>query len=115
MNIMDLPFLNIYNSFTIPSKRLAYIYLDKNSRLSLDSKDYFVKQIIHLSKGVVIEATMSFVFGLSDTFESPAGTVYCRKEEKGTGATVKVEMGDHGSIASEGHPNNYTTQVGGQL
>jgi len=112
MNMMDLTILNIYNSVTI--ERIS-VYLDKHSRLSLDSNDYFVKQISHLSKGVVIEATLSFVFGLSDTFESPAGTVYCRKEEKGTGATVKVEMGDHGSIASEGHPNNYTTQVGGQL
>ncbi|WAR13576.1 NETO2-like protein, partial [Mya arenaria] len=40
-----------------------------------------------------------------------SGTTYCRKEEKGTGATVKIEMGDYGRIASEGYPNNYTSQV----
>ena len=32
------------------------LYLDKHSRMSMDTKDYFVKQISHLSKGVVIEA-----------------------------------------------------------
>jgi len=31
--------------------------LDKHSRKSLDTKDYFVKQISHLSKGVVIVAS----------------------------------------------------------
>jgi len=32
------------------------VYLDKYNRMSLDNKDYFVKQISHLSKGVVIVA-----------------------------------------------------------
>ena len=50
----DLPFLNIRNPFT--NERIS-IYLDKHSRMSLDTKDYFVKQISHLSKGVVIVAS----------------------------------------------------------
>ena len=55
MNItQDLLFLNIHNPFT--NERIS-VYLDKHSRKSLDTKDYFVKQIIHLSKGVVIVAS----------------------------------------------------------
>jgi len=50
----DLPFLNIHNPFT--NERIG-VYLDKHSRMSLDTKDYFVKQISHLSKGVVIVAS----------------------------------------------------------
>ena len=54
MNItLDLPFPNIYNLFT--NERIS-VYLDKHSRMSLDTKDYYVKQISHLSKGVVIAA-----------------------------------------------------------
>ena len=54
MNItLDLPFLNIHNPFT--NERIS-IYLDKHSRMSSDTKDYFGKQISHLSKGVVIAA-----------------------------------------------------------
>ena len=50
MNIMpDLLFLNIQNMFT--NERIS-VYLDKHSRMSLDTKYYFVKQISHLSKGV---------------------------------------------------------------
>ena len=53
MNItLNLSFLNIHNPFT--NERIS-IYLDKHSRMSLDTKDYF-KQISHLSKGVVIVA-----------------------------------------------------------
>jgi len=49
----DLPFLNIHHPFT---KERINVYLDKHSRMSLDTKDDFVKQISHLSKGVVIVA-----------------------------------------------------------
>jgi len=49
----DLPFLNIHNQFT--NERIS-IYLDKHNHMSLNTKDYFVKQISHLSKGVVIAA-----------------------------------------------------------
>jgi len=31
-----------------------HILKNKHNRMSLNTKDYFVKQIIHLSKGVVI-------------------------------------------------------------
>ena len=51
---MDLPFLNIHNPFT--NKRIR-VYLDKHNRMSLNTKDYFVKQISQLAKGVVIEAS----------------------------------------------------------
>jgi len=55
MNItLDLPFLNIHKPFT--TVRIS-IYLDKHSRMSLDTKDYFVIHISHLSKGVDIEAS----------------------------------------------------------
>jgi len=55
MNITpDLPFLNIQNSFT--NERIS-VYFDKHRPMSLDTKDYFVKQIVHLSKGVVIVAS----------------------------------------------------------
>ena len=55
MNIMpDLPFLNIHNIFT--NERIS-VYLDKHSHKSLDTKDHFVKQIGHMSKGVVIVAS----------------------------------------------------------
>ena len=56
MNITpDLPVLNIYNLFT--NERIS-IYLDKHICMSLDTKDYFVKQINHLSKGVEIVASV---------------------------------------------------------
>jgi len=52
MNITpDLPFLNIHNPFTNES---ISVYLDKHSCMSLDTKNFFVKQVSHLSKGVVI-------------------------------------------------------------
>jgi len=55
MNIKsDLPFQNIHYPFT--NKRIN-IYLDKHSRMLLDTKDYFVYQISHLSTGVVIAAS----------------------------------------------------------
>jgi len=55
MNIMsDLPFLNIHNLFA--NERISK-YLDKHGRMSSDTKDYFVIQISHLSKGVVIVAS----------------------------------------------------------
>ena len=55
MNITpDLPFLYIHSPFT--NERIT-VYLDKHSRMSLDTKNYFVKQISHLSKGVVIVAS----------------------------------------------------------
>ena len=51
MNITpDFPFLNVHNPYT--NKRIR-VYSDKHSRMSLDTKDYFVKQISHLSKGVI--------------------------------------------------------------
>jgi len=50
----DLPFLNIYNQLT--NERIS-IYLDKHNRMFFNTKDYFVKQISHLSKGVVIVAS----------------------------------------------------------
>jgi len=37
-------------------KGLAYI-LGQKSRMPLDTKDYFVKQVSHLSKGVVTVAS----------------------------------------------------------
>ena len=51
----DLPFLNIHNLFTNES---ISVYLDKHSRMSLGTKNYFAKQISHLSKGVVIVASV---------------------------------------------------------
>jgi len=44
----DLPVLNtfIHNSFT--NEQIS-VYLDKHSRMSLDTHDYFVKQTSHLS------------------------------------------------------------------
>jgi len=58
MNITpDLPLLNFHNPFTIES---ISVFLDKHSRMYLDtkpSKDYFVKEINNLSKGVVKEAS----------------------------------------------------------
>jgi len=50
----DLPFLIIYsNPFT--NQRII-VYLDIHNRMSLNTKGYFVKQLSHLSKGVVIVA-----------------------------------------------------------
>ena len=49
----DLPFLNIHNPFT--NEKIS-VYLDKHNHMSLNTTDYFVKQISHLSKGVVIAA-----------------------------------------------------------
>jgi len=55
MNITpNLIFLNIHNPFT--DKRIT-VYLDNHSRMSLGTRDYFVNQISHLSKGVVIGAS----------------------------------------------------------
>ena len=55
MNITpDFPFLNIHNPFT--NERIS-VYLDKHSRMSLVTKDYFVKQISQLSKAMVIVAS----------------------------------------------------------
>ena len=55
MNITsDLPFLNIHNLFT--NERLS-VYLTEHSRMSSDTKDYFVIHISHLSKGVVLVAS----------------------------------------------------------
>jgi len=51
MNITpDLPYLNIH---VFTNERIS-VYLDKHSRMSLDTKNYFVKQISHFSKGVFI-------------------------------------------------------------
>jgi len=50
----DIPFLNIYNPLT--NERII-VHLDKHNRMSLNTKDYFLKQISHFSKGVVIEAS----------------------------------------------------------
>ena len=50
----DLPLLNIHNLFTNES---ISVYLDKHNRMSLDTKEYFVKLISHLSKGLVILAS----------------------------------------------------------
>jgi len=55
MNIIPgLPFLNIYNPFT--NENIS-MYLVKHCRRSLDTMDYFNKQISHLSKCVVIAAS----------------------------------------------------------
>jgi len=58
----DLPYLNILNTFT--NERIS-VYLDTHSRMSLDIKNYFVKPISHLSKGVVYSSlsVMSIVYG----------------------------------------------------
>ena len=45
---------NIHNLFT--NKRMS-VYLDKENGMSLNTKDYIVKQISHLSEGVVIGAS----------------------------------------------------------
>ena len=42
----NLLFLNIHNPF-----RRISVYLAKHNHMSLNTKDYFVKQISHLSKG----------------------------------------------------------------
>ena len=43
MNIKsDIPFLNIHNPFT---NEMGSVYLDKHSRMYLDTMDYFVKQM----------------------------------------------------------------------
>ena len=56
MNITpNLPFLNIQYPFT--NERIS-VYLDKHSPMSLDTKDYVVKQISHLSKGAVVVASV---------------------------------------------------------
>jgi len=53
MNITpDLPVLNIHN---LTNERIS-VYLVKHSYMSLETKNYFVKQISHLSKGMVIVA-----------------------------------------------------------
>jgi len=53
----DLPFLNtqcIHYPFT--NERIS-VYLDKHNRMFLNTKEDFVKQISHLSKGVDIVAS----------------------------------------------------------
>jgi len=50
----DLSFLNIHNLFT--NERIS-AYLDKHNCMFLNTKDYFIKQISHLSKGMVIVAS----------------------------------------------------------
>ena len=60
MNIThDLPFLNIHNSFT--NERIS-VNLGKQSRLSLDTKDNFVKQTSNLSKRKVLVASAQCQF-----------------------------------------------------
>ena len=51
----DLPFLNIQKK-KVTNERIS-VYLNKHSRMSLDIKDYLVKQISHLSKGMVTVAS----------------------------------------------------------
>jgi len=42
MNITrDLPFLNIYNPIT---NKMISVYLDKHSRMSLDTKDFLLNK-----------------------------------------------------------------------
>jgi len=48
-------YVKMYDPFT--NERIG-VYLDKHSRMSLEITDYFVKQISHLSKGVVIVASV---------------------------------------------------------
>jgi len=50
----DLPFLNIHNPFT--NEKIS-VYFDKHNHMFVNTKDYFVKQISHLSTGVVIVAS----------------------------------------------------------
>ena len=55
MNITpDVPFLNIHNPCA--NDRIS-IFFDKHSCMCLDTKDFFVKQNSHLSKGVVMVAS----------------------------------------------------------
>ena len=51
----DLPCLKNHNLFT---NEMISLYLDKHNRISLNTKDYFVKQIRRLSKGVVLVASV---------------------------------------------------------
>jgi len=53
---LDLPFLIIHSPFTNERKS---VYLDKHIRMSLDIKDYFVKQVSHLSMGYSSLSEMS--------------------------------------------------------
>jgi len=56
MNIRpDLWFLNIHYPFT---NEQFSVYLDKHSLISLDTMNYFVKQISYLSKGVILVASV---------------------------------------------------------
>ena len=48
-----LPFLNIHNPFT--NEKIT-VYLDKHNGMFVHTKDFFVKQISHLSEGMVIVA-----------------------------------------------------------
>jgi len=50
----DLPFQNNHNLFT--NEKIS-VYLDKQNRKFVNRKDYFVKQISHFSKGVVLVAS----------------------------------------------------------
>jgi len=55
-NMSNLLFLNIHNPLI--DERIS-VYLDKHCPIYLDTKDYFVKQISHLSKVVVKVASAS--------------------------------------------------------
>jgi len=69
MNIMwDLLFLNIHNPFT--NERIR-VYLDKDSCMSLDSKDFFVKHVNQMSKGMVI------VYSAKCQFQPISSFRYC--------------------------------------
>jgi len=48
----------MYNPFT--NERIS-VNLDKHGRKFLDTKDYFVKQISHLSKGYTSLSVMSII------------------------------------------------------
>jgi len=60
---LDLPFLNIYNRFT---NEMIRVYLDKHSRMFMGTKVYCVKQLSHLSEGVVKFSVMSIQFGVQN-------------------------------------------------
>ena len=72
----DLPFLNIHNPFT--NERIS-VYLDKHICMYLDPKDDFVKQISHLSKGMVIVATALCQMGHYTFTRNMADVAQCTK------------------------------------
>jgi len=50
-NTPDLPFINIHNPFT---NEKSSVFMDKHNCMSSSTKDYFIKHISHMTKGMVL-------------------------------------------------------------